>query len=99
MLLFVPNLHLQVLWGCPLKPAKRCLQVSREECFQQGCQLAQAQGHLDGAPGACLIFPSFASPLSPGQVESESGQGPRREFFRLSGQGMLTHRPGALACA
>ena len=69
-------------------------QVSREDCFQQGCQQAQAQGLLDSPGGACLLFPLFASQACPGDVEVESGQGPRREFFRLAGQGMLTQPSG-----
>ncbi|KAK9800184.1 hypothetical protein WJX73_005397 [Symbiochloris irregularis] len=68
------------------------MQVNREHTFLQSCQAAQAQSLLEGAGGACLIFPSFACQSRPGEYERESGQGPRREFFRLAGQSMLTEQ-------
>ena len=82
--------HTCVLHVHALMPGIGGLQVSRQDCFQDGCQLAQSKGLLDSAAGACLISPTFESPSCQGDVELESGQGPRREFFRLAGAGMLS---------
>ena len=55
----------------------------------QSFQQAQTQSLLESQAGACLLFPSFRRNTCPGEYERESGQGPRREFFHLAGQGLL----------